>query len=152
MKILFQAAVLALALAAALTKTGNARENTMDEHAIVKTIETMTTAFAAGDIDAVLSTYEAGAVVVAAPAMPVGGTGPLRKMFADFIAAGVNFTYGGHEVVVAGEFGLHLMKWSATGPNGVQTALSVAVLRRQTDGTWKMVIDHPFGDGVLRAK
>jgi hypothetical protein len=29
------------------------------------------------------------------------------------------------------------------------TALSVAVLRCQPDGNWKMMIDHPFGTGVM---
>lgn len=31
-------------------------------------------------------------------------------------------------------------------------ALSVAVLRRQSDGNWRMVIDHPSGDGVMQAQ
>jgi hypothetical protein len=33
--------------------------------------------------------------------------------------------------------------------NGTMRALSVAVLKRQPDGAWKVVIDHPFGDAVL---
>ena len=124
----------------------------LDERAILHTIGSMTSAFAAGDIDAVLATYEPGAIVVAAPGAPVGGTEALRRMFAEFVAAGVDLTYGAHEVVVAGDLGLHLMRWTAPGPEGEQTALSVAVLRRQSDGSWRMVIDHPFGDGVLQAQ
>ena len=124
----------------------------LDERAVLQTIGSMTSAFAAGDIDAVLATYEPGAIVVAAPGAPVGGTEALRRMFAEFVAAGVDFTYGAHEVVVAGDVGLHLMKWTAPGPEGEQTALSVAVLRRQSDGSWRMVIDHPFGDGVLQTQ
>ena len=122
----------------------------MEESAVLKTIETMTSAFAAGDIDRVMSTYESGSVVVAQPGQPVSGSQQLRSMFADFVAAGVNFTYGAHDVVIAGDIGLHLMKWTAPGPDGDRTALSVAVLRRQPDGTWKMVIDHPFGDAVMK--
>lgn len=122
----------------------------MDQQNILATIETMTAAFAKGDVDAIMSTYEPMATVVAAPASPVLGDQALRDMFKQFIAAGVAFKYGKHEVVVAGDIGLHLMQWTAPGPNGEQSALSVAVLRRQPDNSWKMVIDHPFGDGVMK--
>lgn len=121
-----------------------------DEAAVLSTIDTMTSAFAAGDIDAIMSTYADGAVVVAEPGSPVGGDAALRAMFAGFIASGVNFDYGAHEVIIAGDTALHLMKWTAQTPDGEDaSALSVAVLQRATDGTWRMVIDHPFGDGVM---
>jgi ketosteroid isomerase-like protein len=149
-------ALRALALALVLAATGLpltpsfAGDAAMDKTEILKTIGTMTTAFAAGDINKVMATYEKQAVVVAKPGMPVGGEAELRRMFGEFVAAGVNFTYGAHDVVVAGDIGLHLMKWTAPGPEGPMTALSVAVLRRQADGSWKMVIDHPFGDAVMK--
>lgn len=143
------AAVLVVAMTTALTQ---AAENTpmSDESAVLQSIQTMTDAFAQGDIDKVMSTYAAPATVIAAPGQPVTGDAPLRAMFADFVAAGVNFTYGAYEVVISGETALHLMAWEALGPdNSKMRALSVAVLQRQEDGTWKIVIDHPFGDGVL---
>lgn len=123
--------------------------NRMETEAILATIETMTDAFAAGDVDTVLSTYEPDATVVAEPGMPVRGDAALRKMFARFFAQGVSFSYGAHDVVIAGDVGLHLMKWTAPTPEGDVTALSVAVLRKQADGSWKMVIDQPFGDAVM---
>jgi uncharacterized protein (TIGR02246 family) len=121
-----------------------------DKHAILQTIASMTGAFAAGKLDDIMATYEPKAVVVGQPGQPVAGTDELRRMFEAFIARGVNFTYGAHEVVVAGDIGLHLMQWTAPGPEGDMTALSVAVLRRQPDRSWKMIIDHPFGDAVMR--
>lgn len=139
----------AAALLAASLATQTHAEETMDQTAILDTISAMTTAFAAGDIDGVMATYEPSAVVVAQPGQPVAGDGALRAMFADFLASGVNFTYGAHEVVVAGDTGLHLMSWTAPGPDGPMSALSVAVLQRQPDGSWRMVIDHPFGDAVM---
>ncbi|MFZ5930260.1 MAG: YybH family protein [Pseudomonadota bacterium] len=123
----------------------------MDKAAILKTIETMTGNFAAGNIDGVMATYESGAVVVGQPGQPVSGNEALRVMFRQFVEQGVAFTYGAHEVVVSGDVALHLMKWTAPGPEGDMSALSVAVLRRQRDGTWKMVIDHPSGDAVMHA-
>lgn len=128
-------------------KAGDAE---MDQQSILATIERMTAAFAKGDIDTIMSTYEPAASVVATPGSPVLGDQALRAMFQEFIDAGVAFKYGKHEVVVAGDVGLHLMQWSAPGPDGDMSALSVAVLRRQPDNSWKMVIDHPFGDGVMK--
>jgi uncharacterized protein (TIGR02246 family) len=123
----------------------------MDRTAILTTINTMTDAFAAGDMEGILSTYEQGATVVGQPGQPVSGDGPLREMFGQFISRGVAFTYGAHDVVVSGDIAVHLMKWTAPTPDGDVSALSVAVLRKQQDGTWKMVIDNPFGDSVMHA-
>ena len=124
-----------------------------DESAILATVRTMTDAFARGDVDTVMSTYGKPAAVVAAPGKAVTGEAELRGMFRDFIAAGVNFTYGPHEVIVSGNTALHLMEWEAMGPDGtMKRSLSVAVLEKQSDSTWKMVIDHPFGDGVMSSE
>ena len=142
-----------VALATALyTSTGQAQEIQMtDESKILSTINRMTSAFSARDIETIMSTYAPNAVVVGEPDKPVTGDAALRAMFAAFIQTGVAFTYGAHEVVIAGDTALHLMKWSAPGPDGKAiNALSVAVLRRQSDGNWLMVIDHPFGDGVMQ--
>lgn len=143
-----------VAFAATLTTSmGQAQEIKMtDETKILSTINRMTSAFAAGDINTIMSTYVPGAVVIGEPGKPVTGDAALRAMFADFIQSGVAFSYGAHEVVVAGDTALHLMKWSAPGPDGkTMSALSVAVLRRQSDGNWLMVIDHPTGNGVMQA-
>jgi uncharacterized protein (TIGR02246 family) len=152
MRIVKSAAFAAACLSAA--HVAHAEEfQVTDQARVAATTETMTTAFAAGDIDRIMSTYARGAVVVGEPGQPVTGEAALRTMFADYIASGVAFTYGAHEVVIADDTALHLMKWSAPGPDGVETsALSVAVLRRQQDGEWRMVIDHPFGDGVMHGR
>ncbi|MBT1062325.1 DUF4440 domain-containing protein [Bowmanella sp. Y26] len=116
-------------------------------------IERMTKAFAQGDLDTILSSYTAEAVIAVDPSQPVTGSAALRAMFSEYIKAGVAFTYGNHEVVVSGNTALHLMKWTAPQPDGSSaSALSVAVLHRQPDGQWKMVIDHPFGDNVMQSQ
>jgi ketosteroid isomerase-like protein len=76
-------------------------------------------------------------------------------MFAEFIAMKPSFTYSGHEVVHAGDLALHISPWRMTraGSDGApieQRGLSLAVLRRQADGRWLMVIDQPYGDALLR--
>jgi uncharacterized protein (TIGR02246 family) len=121
---------------------------------ILSTIETMVGAFHRGDIPGILATYEPGAVVVGEPGAPVSGRDNLEKMFAGFIAAKARFTFEGHDVIQAGDVAVHLTPWrmSGVGPDGAPVSgsgLSVAVLRRQADGRWLMVIDDPYGDSLL---
>jgi len=122
---------------------------------IQSTIDTMTTAFNAGDMNAILSTYEQGAVVVGEPGAPVAGTPALRALFERFIAVKPKFTFLDHEIVEAGDIALHFNVWKMTGtaPDGGAVedgGLSVVVLRRQQDGRWLMVIDDPYGDHLLK--
>ncbi len=121
---------------------------------ILATIDEMTGAFHDGDIDGILRTYEPDAVVLGEPGSPVTGAQALRAMFGGFIAAKARFTFLGHEVIQADDVALHLTPWTMTGvaPDGsaiTSTGLSIAVLRRQPDGRWLMVIDDPFGDAIL---
>jgi ketosteroid isomerase-like protein len=121
---------------------------------ILSTVNQMVAAFHEGDIIGILKTYEPGAVVVAEPGAPVTGKSALEAMFAGFIAAGARFTFLGHEVVQAGDLAVHFTPWrmTGTGPDGKPITgggLSVAVLRRQPDGKWLMVIDDPYGDSVM---
>ena len=124
---------------------------------ILLTIDAMTNSFHQGDIEGIMRTYEQGAVVVAAPGAPVSGTPALRAMFAGFIAAKAHFSFLGHEVIQAEDIALHLTPWRMAGvaPDGTAveaSGLSVAVLRRQPDGRWLMVIDDPYGDALLNPK
>jgi uncharacterized protein (TIGR02246 family) len=120
---------------------------------ILGTINAMVTSFHEGDIDGIMRTYEPGAVVVGQPGVPVAGRESLEAMFAGFIAARARFTFNGHEVFQAGDIAVHLTPWRMTGvaPDGQPiegSGLSVAVLRRQPDGRWLMVIDDPFADSI----
>ena len=122
---------------------------------ILSTIHQMVDAFHKGDIAGIMKTYEPGAVVVAEPGAPVSGKPALEAMFAGFIAAQARFTFLGHEVIQAGDLAVHSTPWrmTGTGPDGSPISgggLSVAVLRRQPDGKWLMVIDNPYGDSSLK--
>ncbi len=127
---------------------------TQDQQNVLTAVETMTLAFQAGDIDAVMQTYEPGATVVFEPGSPVQDGDQLRAMFTAMAEVNPVFTYTGHEVFVAGDTAIHIAPWSMTGqaPDGqaiAQSGLSVAVLRRQADGAWKMVIDDPHGAHLM---
>ena len=144
---LLAAGALALGAAMALAQT----TPTPDQQAVQAVIGRMMEAFAAGDVPAVMQTYRSGAVVVGSQGAAVTGEAALTGMFEGFVAAGFAFVPGGHEVIVSGDTALHLMDWQGQGPDGKTfRALSVAVLTRDAAGDWRMVIDHPFGDGLMR--
>ena len=143
-------------VACALAHPAAAEGETMQqqEQAVLNTVMEMTAAFQSKDTDAVMTAYEPQAVVMFQPGEPVSDVAQISEMFAGMAAANPKFTYGGHEVYVQGNLAVHIAPWSMTGrlPDGTdieQSGLSVAVLRQQADGDWKIVIDNPHGDRLL---
>lgn len=138
-------------------KTPQSREHTMtkkDESDVRAVVEKMTADFQNNQIDAVMGAYEHGAAVLFEPGKPVTDEAMLRQMFGGMAAVKPVFKYAGHEVVVTGDTAVHIAPWQMTAhaPDGktiTQSGLSVAVLRRQSDGSWKMVIDNPHGGHLL---
>ncbi|MEO3416976.1 DUF4440 domain-containing protein [Roseovarius sp. CAU 1744] len=123
---------------------------TQEETAVLNVIETMTASFAQADIDKVMSTYEPNAVIMFEPGVGLSDEEAIRQGFTEFASLNPSFTYGEHQVVVAGDVGLHISPWKMNGttPDGNPMelgGLSVAVLRKQPDGKWLMVIDNPYG-------
>ncbi len=126
------------------------------EKAVKHAIETMTSAFENANIDAVMQSYEGKASILFEPGNPASDPDLQRKLFTEFASINPNYEYAGHEVVVTGDIALHIAPWTMTAktPDGQtisQSGLSVAVLRQQNDGSWKMVIDNPHGSHLLAA-
>jgi uncharacterized protein (TIGR02246 family) len=147
----------AAALALGLVTQSSNGDIMSSESAILANIEGMTEAFEAGDIPGILKHYEDGAVVVSQPGMPASGTPALTELFQRFIAVDPKFSFHEHEVIEAGDIALHAARWTMTGKASDGTAiedggLSLAILRKQSDGRWLMVIDNPYGDHVMRGQ
>lgn len=124
-----------------------------EQQSILDVIVRMGRNYNAGDISAVMTAYEADPLVRFMPGVSTQGGEAVRQAFEISLAAAPAFTFGGHDVLVAGDIALHLTPWTmaATGPDGklmVQSGLSIAVLRRQPDGAWLMVIDNPHGQAL----
>jgi len=126
-----------------------------DEENVLGIIENMTASFHRGDLEGVMKTYEDNATVVFEPGKPISDRTVLREMFKGAFTLNPKFTYSGHEVFVSGDIAVHLAPWIMKGqaPDGTvikQSGLSVAVLRRQSDGEWLMVIDNPHGQSLMK--
>jgi len=123
---------------------------------VLALVQSMTRSFEKGDIDAVMQTYEPNQSIAFEPGAPVSDSARSRQLFQEFRALSPKFSYSGHDVIVEGDIAVHIAPWQMTGtdPNGntvTGEGLSVAVLRRQPDGSWKMVIDNPHGSRLLTA-
>ncbi len=145
----------ALALTIPQISTAEGQTMTQDQKDVLAAVETMTTAFQRNDIAGVMASYESEATVVFEPDAPISDAAQLEQMFSGMAAVNPEFDYSsGHEVIVNGAIAMHIAPWSMTGmtPDGqaiAQSGLSVAILRRQPDGSWKMVIDNPHGGRLL---
>ena len=146
--------LMALALTFLQISTAESTDMTKDEQNALAAIDSITAAFQNNDIAKVMDSYETPAHVAFEPGIPISDPAVLEQMFTGMAATNPIFDYAGHEVIVTGDIALHIAPWNMTAktPDGQeiqQSGLSVAVLRRQEDGSWKMVIDNPHGARLI---
>jgi uncharacterized protein (TIGR02246 family) len=106
-------------------------------------------AFNTGDIDQVMQLYEAECVLVPTPGQIVTGTAAIREALLGFLAVRGQIKLQSRRVLVSGDVALLNGHWdlNGTGADGAPVSLSgdtSEVIRRQSDGTWRFVIDDPF--------
>ena len=106
-------------------------------------------AISRGDLEAALACYEDDASLVPQPGPVVRGAAALREAVGAFIALKGQLAITVEEVVEAGDIALLRSRWTlrGTGEDGQPVELAGAgaeVVRRQADGSWRFVIDHPF--------
>lgn len=162
MKYLKQFLLMAALLLTVMLKLGAQNQTQMqhsefspEESQALNAVLEMTKAFHQGDLEGVMGSYEPEALVVFEPEKPIRDEGVLREMFTHTFAIDPRFVYSGHEVFVNGNLAIHIAPWTMTGtaPDGSavqQSGLSVAVLRQQADGSWKMVFDNPHAQFLLQ--
>lgn len=106
--------------------------------------------FNARSLDALLSLYESDAVLVPrAGEPPIQGRDRIAQSLQGLLALGGTISFTRRHTLNAGDVALLGIDWTITGAsvNGERIDLSghtAEVVRRQPDGTWKYVIDHPF--------
>lgn len=107
---------------------------------------TLAAAFNTGNVTTVLSMYDFNGIIVPEPGKPVSG----KEKFEEAIKAILSIK-GKMEIktvycLQTGNLAVGRSQWSITDGNEVKvSAKGIEVMRQQTDGTWKIVIDHAFG-------
>ena len=104
----------------------------------------------AGNLDALISLYEPGAAFAASPGSLAHGLAGVRESLGAFIAMKGTLDLKVTRVLEAGGLALVVGAWSftGTGADGASVTLTghnADVLRRQADGSWRFVIDNPWG-------
>jgi len=104
----------------------------------------------AGNLEAVMPLYETRAAFAAQPGSLSHGLPGIREAVAGFLAMKGKLDLQVTRVLEASDLALVIGAWSftGTGPDGKPVTLSAKsadVLRRQADGTWRFVIDNPWG-------
>ncbi|MFF5082582.1 YybH family protein [Actinoplanes sp. NPDC000266] len=106
-------------------------------------------AFGSGDPVAVEAMYEQGAILVPEPGSPVTGA---HRVAANerFLALGLPMRVRPRHVYVVEDIALMIVDWTieGAGPDGEPVRIegtATDVARRGADGTWRYVIDNPFG-------
>jgi ketosteroid isomerase-like protein len=107
-------------------------------------------AFNRGDLDAILALYEPQASLVPQPGLVTQGQDANGQALQQFLALKGQMSMTTSFAIPNGDLALLRSQWSliGTGPDGKRIELggrSIEIARRQPNGEWLFVIDHPFG-------
>jgi uncharacterized protein (TIGR02246 family) len=103
-----------------------------------------------GDLEMLIALYEPAAAFATEPGTLAPGLGGIREALGGFVAMNGKLELEVKRVLEAGDLALVVGEWSftGTGPDGEPVTLAASnadVLRRQADGSWRFVIDNPWG-------
>jgi ketosteroid isomerase-like protein len=105
--------------------------------------------FADGDLEGLMSLYEEDAVFPT-PHGTSTGHGEIRATLKAYLDSGAKLVFGESLVFAAGDLALIHTPWTMRMPDGsTPEGATAEVVRRQSDGRWKFIIDNPDGTALL---
>jgi uncharacterized protein (TIGR02246 family) len=113
-------------------------------------LETIVTGINSGNLDSLMPLYESEAAFATQPGSLAPGAGGIRDALNGFISLNGTLDLEVTRVLEVDDLALVIGVWSfdGTAPDGEPVRLEAKnadVLRRQADGTWRFVIDNPWG-------
>ena len=113
-------------------------------------LESIVSGINSGDLESLMPLYESEAAFAKQPGELAPGVPGVREALSGFISMNGTLDLDVTRVLEADDLALVIGVWSfdGTGPDGEPVHLEARnadVLRRQADGTWRFVIDNPWG-------
>jgi len=113
-------------------------------------------AFNSGNIETLVALYEPDAVLVPQPGQLVEGAQAIRVALEELLSLKGRMRSENQYALVRGDIALLRAKVHLTGigPDGNRLEINnhtAEVVRRQPDGSWLYIIDHPYGADPLDA-
>jgi uncharacterized protein (TIGR02246 family) len=116
------------------------------EHAI----QILDHAFNESDLDTIMAFYDDGAVVVPQPGVEVRGKEAIREMYNKMLQPGMIARQSKIRVLEADGIALFISEWGLSQPGQTKkTFIATTVLRQQSEGGWKVLIDNAQGPAIL---
>ena len=113
-------------------------------------IEILDRAFNEGDLETIINFYDEAAFVVPRPGLEARGKAAIRDMYSKMLRPGMVARQIKVRVFEADGIALFLSQWSLSEPGKDEmTFTSTTVLRQQSDGGWKPLIDNAQGLAIL---
>ena len=110
-------------------------------------------AYNTGDLATVLSMYDVNGIIVAEPGNPVSGKEKFEASVKGILSIKGKMEIKTVYCLQSGDIAVGRSEWSIKDGSEVKiSAKGVEVMKRQADGSWKVLIDHAFGaEGSLTA-
>ena len=103
-------------------------------------------AYNTGDLNTVMTMYDATGIIVPEPGKPVAGKEKFEAAVKNILAIKGRMEIKTVYCLQAGNIAVGRSEWNITDGNELKVkANGIEVMVEQTDGTWKIVIDHAFG-------
>jgi len=103
-------------------------------------------AYNSGDLVTVLNMYDVNGIIVAEPGNPVSGKENFEAAVKEILSIKGKMEIKTVYCLHTGDIAVGRSEWSIRDGNQVKvSAKGVEVMKKQADGTWKVLIDHAFG-------